>query len=173
MSPKMQSCQARILYKEFKIPGTSESCHTTKECGETMSRKITIDDGDATLSICSTCLKRFMTKSSPTSNWYGWFDCDYPPEARVKYSKWYNEKVAVASAHQIASAPQITAIKSKREIVREILQRNKAAQKEEILEKIAEATAWMNGEGKKESIRKQCEKSKEIMKLKTALRMLS
>ena len=25
-------------------------------------------------------------------SWYGWFDCDYPKEARVKGSAWYYEQ---------------------------------------------------------------------------------
>lgn len=83
------TCFARILDKPFTIEGTV--CHTTTECGRDGFKKITIDDGDAYFMICSDCFRRFLTKGSRNSTWYGWFDCDIPPDARVKGSVWWRE----------------------------------------------------------------------------------
>ncbi len=88
----MMACQARILGEEYTIQGTKSKCHHTRECGASASKKITVDDGDASFHICTACFRRFLTKN--TSNleknlWLGWFDCEYPSHARVTYSAWY------------------------------------------------------------------------------------
>jgi len=31
-------------------------------------------------------------------DWYGWFDCEYPAEARVKFSPWWRAAVAAEEA---------------------------------------------------------------------------
>ena len=85
----MVSCQARIL-NEKKGP-----YWTTKECTVETSKRISIDEGEAYMSICSSCIRRFIRRNLDPS-WYGWFDCDYPPEARVVGSKWYYDNVPPA-----------------------------------------------------------------------------
>ena len=89
--PEMFSCQARILNEK------KDSYWTTKECCVETSKRISVDEGDAFMSICSCCFKRFI-KRKIESNWFGWFDCEYPPEARVVGSKWYYENVASVKA---------------------------------------------------------------------------
>jgi hypothetical protein len=81
----MLSCQARIL--------NEEKLYSTKECGVETTKRISIDEGEAYMSICSCCIRRFI-KRKETGNWFGWFDGDYPPEARVIGSKWYYDNVA-------------------------------------------------------------------------------
>lgn len=83
------SCQARVLNQELTFPNSNTTYHTTKECGEIATHKYSVDGGDASMSICGNCLRRCITKKSPNSNWYGFFDCAYPPEAKVKGSRWY------------------------------------------------------------------------------------
>jgi polyribonucleotide nucleotidyltransferase len=46
------------------------------------------------MNICSCCFRRYTEKGKP--QWYGWFDGSYPPEAKVRGSKWYNEAVAAS-----------------------------------------------------------------------------
>ena len=89
-------CQARVLATLHTIPNTKLTYHTTAECGESASKKIPVDSGEAFMPICGGCFKRFMTKMSVNNNWYGWFDGSYPPNAKVRGSAWYNEHMAFA-----------------------------------------------------------------------------
>jgi len=101
----MPSCNARILGTEFTL--ASLKFHETVECGREASNKITIDDGDARLYICTPCAQRFRTKCSANSSWYGWFDGDYPPQALLKYSpRWYAalQTVEVAEVVEVVEA---------------------------------------------------------------------
>jgi len=88
------NCQARILAVVHTIPNTKLIYHTTTECGGEISKKLSIDSGDAHMNICSCCFRRYNTKGK--AEWYGWFDGSYPPEAKVRGSKWYNEAVAAS-----------------------------------------------------------------------------
>ena len=90
------NCQARILAVAHTIPNTKLIYHTTTECGGEISKKLSIDSGDAHMNICSCCFRRYNTKGKADSTWYGWFDGSYPPEAKVRGSKWYNEAVAAS-----------------------------------------------------------------------------
>ena len=83
------TCQARILNKLFSTP---VAYWTTKECEAETNKRISVDSGEAYMSICSCCFKRFI-KRSMEKQWYGWFDCEYPPEAPVVGSKWFYENV--------------------------------------------------------------------------------
>ena len=85
------SCQARILDQEFTVGDAI--CHTTKECGNPFFKKISIDNGDASMKICPKCFSRFMSKGTSKTTWYGWFDCEFPPEAHIKYSAWWRLKI--------------------------------------------------------------------------------
>jgi hypothetical protein len=98
----MVSCQARIL-NENKGP-----YWTTKECSVETSKRISIDEGEAYMSICSSCIRRFVRRNLDPS-WYGWFDCDYPPEARVVGSKWYYENVP-ASQRPVVSRTEVPTV---------------------------------------------------------------
>ena len=96
------TCQARVLNQELTFPNSDVTFHTTKECGENATHKYSVDGGDASMSICGDCLRRCLTKKSPGSTWCGFFDCDYPPDAKVKGSRWYFWQLRSAPA----SAPQ-------------------------------------------------------------------
>jgi hypothetical protein len=88
------NCQARILDVVKTIPNTKLVYHTTTECGGEISKKLSIDSGDAHMNICSCCFRRYTEKGKP--QWYGWFDGSYPPEAKVLGSKWYHEQIATS-----------------------------------------------------------------------------
>ena len=88
------NCQARVLDVAHTIPNTKLIYHTTTECGGEISKKLSIDSGDAYMNICSCCFRRYNAKGKP--QWYGWFDGSYPPEAKVLGSKWYNEQIAAS-----------------------------------------------------------------------------
>ena len=88
------NCQARVLDVAHTIPNTKLIYHTTTECGGEISKKLSIDSGDAYMNICSCCFRRYNTKGKP--QWYGWFDGSYPPEAKVLGSKWYHEQIAAS-----------------------------------------------------------------------------
>jgi len=80
---------------------------TTKECEAETNKRISIDSGEAYMSICSCCFKRFI-KRSMEKKWYGWFDCDYPPEAEVVGSKWFYENVKHVKL--IKATPTVVAV---------------------------------------------------------------
>ncbi len=150
------SCAARILDKEYIIPGLTETCHSTKECGEKANKKIVIDDGDTSLYICNPCMRRYLTKKSADSSWYGWFDCEYPEGAKVLYSQWFRDAVkrgkeADALANQMATLTVET-------------------KEPTILQQIAHINAWIKGEGK-DNHKEMIVKQRELIELKTRLKM--
>ncbi len=93
------NCQARVLNTAYTIPNTKLIYHTTTECGGEISKKLSIDSGDAYMNICSCCFRRYNAKGKP--EWYGWFDGSYPPEAKVVGSKWYHEAMAAARTQEL------------------------------------------------------------------------
>lgn len=94
----MAVCQARVLDCEQVFPRTGEKFHTTKECGAGPKVKIGVDDGEASMYICASCFRRFSKRVAVPGNWYGWFDCEYPPGARVKFSPWWRDALAAEEA---------------------------------------------------------------------------
>jgi len=91
------NCQARVLDEAHTIPNTKLIYHTTSECGGEISKKLSIDSGDAYMNICSCCFRRYITKKT----WYGWFDGSYPPEAKVVGSKWYHEAMSLSRLPEV------------------------------------------------------------------------
>jgi len=194
LSPPASSmpCQARILDKKFKIPGTSEWCHTTKECGGATDKKITVDDGDAQMTICPACLKRFLTKCSDKSKWYGWFDGEYPPEARVKYSRLYYDilDVEVKGRVQVVEEEAEEAAEEAEEAEEEVQEAEVAEEeadaevaeltqavaslslKDSLEARLAEIKIWQTTQGKAASIKEQRAISKERMDITTRLRLI-
>jgi len=83
----MKTCQAAVKDKPFTF--FENEFHTLKECSQPATKKVTVDDGDSYLYICTSCLAKYLTKLRAGTNWIGWFDCDIAPEARVKGSKLY------------------------------------------------------------------------------------
>ena len=102
----MSVCQARVLDCEQVFPRTGEKFHTTKECGAVPKVKIGVDDGEASMYICACCFRRFSKRVAVPGNWYGWFDCEYPPGARVKFSPWWRAAVAADAAAVAAVAAE-------------------------------------------------------------------
>jgi len=94
----MAVCQARVLDCEQVFTRTGEKFHTTKECGKKPKVKIGVDDGEASMYICASCFRRFSKRVAVPGDWYGWFDCEYPAEARVKFSPWWRAAVAAEEA---------------------------------------------------------------------------
>jgi len=94
------TCQARVLDKEMKFPGTDVTYHTTKECGEVAQHKYSVDGGDAFMGLCGDCLRRCLTKKSANSTWYGFFDCAYPEQAKVRGSPWYFWQLSLAQEQE-------------------------------------------------------------------------
>ena len=170
------SCQARILDKEFVIPGTSEVCHTTKECEDASFKKVSVDNGESQMRICKGCAKRFMTKSSKKDVWYGWFDCDYPEGARVKFSPWYNKivkGVGEAEAEAEAEAEEVVEITEKMQSLK-VADPVPMSKKEMLEQEIASVQVWMRGEGKaKENIKNQPAQLKKLLDLRAKLKALT
>ena len=94
------TCQARVLDKEMKFPATDVTYHTTKECGEVTQHKYSVDGGDAFMGLCGDCLRRCLTKKSANSTWYGFFDCAYPEQAKVRGSPWYFWQLSLAQEQE-------------------------------------------------------------------------
>ena len=152
------SCCARILDKEYLIPGLTETCHSTKECGEKANKKIVVD-ADTSLYICNACMRRYLTKKLANTTWYGWFDCEYPPAAKVMYSAWFYDAVKRGKEAEVDKLTEkmadLTLTKEK-----------------SILQQIAEINMWMKGEGK-DNYKEQVVKQRELIDLKTRLKLKS
>lgn len=82
-------CQARVEDMTETFPNTRIVYHTTKQCEEDASRKYSVDDGDSEMLLCGGCFRRCLSKKNKGSSWLGFFDCSYPPDAKVKGSRWY------------------------------------------------------------------------------------
>jgi hypothetical protein len=175
------ACQARILDKEFIIPGTKETCHTTKQCGLPSSRGVRIDDGESEMRICKECTKRFVTKASKKDCWYGWFDCTYPEESKIKFSPWYykvlKEVDVSSSSSKVKEEVKVQAkVEAK---VADLTQKMAAmtivtakSKKEMLVQQIEEIKTWVKGEGKTKP-EEQPKMLKKFKSLQEQLKMLS
>ena len=86
-------CQARVLDKVYPFENVSPPFYSTKECGNSVKRRI-CDSNDDRYNCCSDCFRRYNTNA----DWYGWFDGLYPPEARVVGSQaFYKCKASVST----------------------------------------------------------------------------
>jgi hypothetical protein len=97
------NCQARVLDVVHTIPNTKLVYHTTTECGEEISKKLSVDSGEAYMGICGRCFRRYTAKDT----WYGWFDGSYPPQAKVRGSKWYYEQLSVKTENALIEPEDI------------------------------------------------------------------
>lgn len=88
----------------MKFPGTDVTYHTTKECGGIARHKHSVDGGEAFMGLCGNCLRRCLTKKSANSTWYGFFDCAYPEQAKVRGSPWYFLQLSLAQGQEKAEA---------------------------------------------------------------------
>ena len=116
------ACQARVLGPECNIG--DQVFHETKECGKPPQTKFPIDDGDARAFLCSDCIKRWARKKSPVNTWYGFYDCDYPPTAPVKYAPLWYAALAQERAEAQARADAL-AVAELQEKIEEITNRIK------------------------------------------------
>ena len=154
------SCAARILDQEYIIPGLTETCHSTKECGDKANKKIVVDS-ETSLYICNPCMRRYLTKKTADSSWYGWFDCEYPADARILHSPWFRDAVkrgraAMDDGEALVQQMATLTIEEPKEM--------------SLLQQIAHINSWIKGEGKnnhKEMVVKQ----RELIELKTRLKM--
>lgn len=184
----MASCQARILGEEYTIQGTNVKCHHTRECSAATTKKITVDDGDAFFQICMPCFRRFLTKGSQPvgkDTWLGWFDCAYPPHARVTHSAWYHEEVRKAWEAYNKRQEEIlegefeemgissSSTMSEEEVQEIMAEMNKLVPtRAEVLKgEIAEIEAWMRGDGRLK-FKEQPKKLKELMRLRGELHLI-
>lgn len=87
-------CQARVEDTLHTFPNTKVTYHTTKQCEEIGVHKYSIDEGDSEMVMCGACLRRCLTKKNSNSSWLGFFDCSYPPTAKIKGSVWYHSTLA-------------------------------------------------------------------------------
>jgi hypothetical protein len=92
-------CQARVLDKVYPFDNVSPPFHTTKECGNSVKRRI-CDSNDDRYNCCSDCFRRYNTNV----DWYGWFDGLYPPEARVVGSQAFYQ--CKAKVNTVVEAPK-------------------------------------------------------------------
>lgn len=140
MASSKYTCEARIL---DQLKTTPVPYSTTKECGAETNKRISVDSGEAYMSICSCCFKRFIRRSVKKESWFGWFDCDYPPEAQVVGSKWYYENVVTQKAKALPTpaVAQVQALPEEQEPEVEELQKALSIvkpTKEELKQKIKE-----------------------------------
>lgn len=193
MKPTKMTCQARILSNEMMFPSLGEKYFTTTCCESSLTIKMSVDDGDAHLGLCKVCLRRFIGRTKKPELWYGWFDCDYPPEARVKYSAWWREmnkkEVVAAAAAEAAAAAAKEAEAEAAEKEEEVVEAAEAvsppldelaeglakmairpqSKKELIIKKIAELNLWFNTPAAKKDPKEIKQKVREMINLKTQL----
>lgn len=173
------SCLARITTTAFVIPGTEETCYHTTECRKSAARKITVDDGDAFMPICGDCFTKFQTKNLKTgSTWLGWFDCDYPPQAHIKGSRWYHETVKQGkTTPTVKSSPSPPTLSAKEvDILVEAMttltvEAPPLSEKEIVKQQIEEIEGWMRGEGKLK-FKEQPKKLRDLLNLRARLKLL-
>lgn len=78
------SCEARVLGQSSALEGF----HTTKSCSQAAKKRIIIAD-DPHRS-CDDCFRRYTTGT----DWYGWFDGPFPPQAPVVGSQAFYASMA-------------------------------------------------------------------------------
>ena len=170
-------CQGRVL-NEKKILSTREGSveyYTTKECGGESMRKIPVDEGDAYMSACLSCFKRYIRRVKEKGFWYGWFDCDYPPEAPVVGSKWYYLTLAKKALEKHADveeeeAPQLTEVQEEEATeVQQIqeapeVQEAQEAQADPEIDSLTQGIAQMTIYDTRESLKKRIKELRSLAK---------
>lgn len=180
------NCQARVITTPFTIG--DKTFHNTGECGAKSFKRISVDDGDAEMHICSRCLVRFYTKANKDSKWLGWFDCDYPPTAPIHGSKLFWEAATEAYLEEnptaecknltpgflnrwLAARKPLPPSEPSSDEESLLPQREEEEEEQPSLEQqIADLKAWLAGPGKKASLKEQVAKNKELYNLKLQLK---
>jgi hypothetical protein len=189
MSMSNSPCQSRVLNEKkiLSIREGSVEYYTTKECGGESMRKIPVDEGDAYMSACLSCFKRYIRRVKEKGFWYGWFDCDYPPEAPVVGSKWYYLTLAKKALEKHADveeeeAPQLTEVQEEEateapevqeeeaheaqeeEAQEEEAQEAQEAQADPEIDSLTQGIAQMTINDTRESLRKRIKELKSLAK---------
>jgi len=132
-------CHGRILGEEIEIPGTRAprtgepiKAYKTKECTKEGKYCIQMED-DVEFQLCSVCLHRYEKRHEKKNVWYGFFDCDYPEDAHIVGSKWYNDKLE-RSKESSAKPKKASAAKDK--------DKEKGKEKDKTKEQILELETW-------------------------------
>ena len=147
------NCQARVLDVVHTIPNTKLVYHTTTECGEEISKKLSVDSGEAYMGICGRCFRRYTAKDT----WYGWFDGSYPPQAKVRGSKWYYEQLSVKTENALIEPEDI--IQGMAEMSLEEVEEEEAeAEEEEKAEEAEEEEEKVEEKEEKEEVNKEDKK---------------
>ena len=159
------------------FPLLGEKYSTTKECGAASKVKMAVDDGDAHMSLCKECFRRFMGRVKKPEEWYGWFDCDYPVGSRVKYSGWWsemNKKEVAAAAAATAAATAKEQEEQEEEQDEEEEQEDEAepSAEELLLKKIAELEGWIRGNMKKVKVTEMAKVHKGLMEARAQLKII-
>jgi hypothetical protein len=83
----MSVCNARILTTPYQVGDTT--LFDTEECKKTTIRHVWVDEADARMYICGSCLNRWITQKKKNTTWYGWFDCETLPGSPAADSPFY------------------------------------------------------------------------------------
>jgi hypothetical protein len=81
-------CDARVKGNTSYSIG-DHTFYQPKKCDNPAKKKMSVDDGQAHLNICDTCLPVFLKRKE----WLGFFDCALPGKADVVGSKHYYDTV--------------------------------------------------------------------------------
>jgi hypothetical protein len=126
-------CNARVEDMPCTFPNSEIVYHTTKQCEEIASHKYSVDDGDSEMLLCGGCFRRCLTKKNKISSWLGFFDCSYPPDAKVKGSSWYFWTLSNPLPEEEEEEEEV--VEEKEEVVAE------KEEKEEVVEEKEEVVA--------------------------------
>ncbi len=81
-------CDARVKGNTSYSIG-DHTFYQPNKCDNPAKKKMSVDDGQAHLNICDTCLRVFLNRK----DWLGFFDCTLPGKADVVGSKHYYDTV--------------------------------------------------------------------------------
>jgi hypothetical protein len=139
------NCQARVLDTIQTFPNTKITYHTTKECEDIAVYKYSVDDGDSEMNLCKDCFRRCLTKKTKNSTWLGFFDCSYPPDAKVKGSSWYfsilsNCQVSeeLESEEELCDEMAKCSLSDVEEVAEEVVEEVAEEMEEEVVEEVEE-----------------------------------
>jgi hypothetical protein len=85
--PETHPCNARVLTTPYTVGDTT--LFDTEECKNPTFRFVWIDELDARMYICGSCLNRWITQRKKDTTWYGWFDCDTHKNTPAAESPFY------------------------------------------------------------------------------------
>ena len=142
------NCQARVLDTIQTFPNTKITYHTTKECEDIAVYKYSVDDGDSEMNLCKDCFRRCLTKKTKNSSWLGFFDCSYPPDAKVKGSSWYFSILSncqaseeLESEEELCDEMAKCSLSDVEEVAEEVVEEMAEEVEEEVAEEVVEEVA--------------------------------